>query len=552
MVDRSRRTPAVIGGLAAVGLVCGWWLFWFLTDDAFIAFRYVSNSVAGHGYVWNAAPFRAVEGYTSFAWVVLLDLVWRVTGIAPPQAANPLALVFAFGQLVLIQKMLWRMPLRDELQRMRPVLVAVALLGLLTNRTFLAWTSSGLETAMFNFAVLLWIYVAVWRRKTSPYWLAELPGTAVLVALTRPDGLLYVAATVAIVGLGIADTRAAIRRRTAALATACALALATYLGWRYHTYDSFLPNTFYAKVTRNWPEAGIRYLASFVLEYALVWWIVAMGAAGIASLRGLLRARPTFPSFTELRRILIAIAPAATLVAHVGYYTVVVGGDHFEYRAFSHVLPLLFVTMVWALGRVHWRPRVAVAVLCAFVASSWIVPWTHWVGTRHLQTRDETKILKYPVAPDLPVAIRWYGQWFDRLQTYLIDRMICTRHQEHKKFYEHKVATLPAREQGEQITAENLPVHAAMEVGYVSWVLPNVAIIDEFGLNDYYVARNLETVAQRMAHSRTPPPGYLAAFAPNVVVVDGTWVKLVRSRPFAADDVRRIEQMYDVWLANLR
>jgi arabinofuranosyltransferase len=548
MVDRERRSAVVIAVLATIGLVCGWQLFWFLTDDAFIAFRYVSNSVAGHGYVWNAEPFRAVEGYTSFAWVVLLDLVWRATGVAPPQAANPLALVFAFGQLVLIQKMLWRIPLRAELVRMRPALVAIAIIGLLTNRTFLAWTSSGLETAMFNFAVLLWVFVAVWRRKTSPDWLAELAGVALLVALTRPDGLLYVAATVAIVGLGIADLGPAMRRRTTRLAGACALALVTYLGWRYHTYDSFLPNTFYAKVTRKWPQAGVRYLASFVLEYALVWWIVALGAAGAASIR----ARPSLPSLPELRRIAIAIAPAATLIAHVGYYTVVVGGDHFEYRAFSHVLPLVFVTMVWALGRVDWRPSVTIAVLCAFVGTSWIVPWTHWFGTQHLKTRDETKILQYQVAPDLPVAIRWYGRWFDELQDYLIDRMICTRHQEHKRFYEYKVATLPARELGEQITADGVPVHVAMEVGYVAWVLPNVAIIDGFGLNDYYIARNLENVAMRMAHSRTPPPGYLDAFAPNVVVVDGTWVKLERKRSFAEDDVRRIERLYDVWLANLR
>ncbi len=65
---------------ATASLIWGWRLFWFLTDDAFISFRYVSNSLAGHGYVWNAPPFRPVEGYTSFLWVALLDLVWRLFG----------------------------------------------------------------------------------------------------------------------------------------------------------------------------------------------------------------------------------------------------------------------------------------------------------------------------------------------------------------------------------------------------------------------------------------------------------------------------------------
>jgi arabinofuranosyltransferase len=61
--------------LAALGLYLGWRVFWFLTDDAYIAFRYISTSRLGYGYVWNPPPFKPVEGYTSFLWVFLLDLV---------------------------------------------------------------------------------------------------------------------------------------------------------------------------------------------------------------------------------------------------------------------------------------------------------------------------------------------------------------------------------------------------------------------------------------------------------------------------------------------
>ena len=52
---------ALAGG--SLGLFLGWRLFWFLTDDAFIAFRYISQAHDGHGYVWNAPPFQPVEGY---------------------------------------------------------------------------------------------------------------------------------------------------------------------------------------------------------------------------------------------------------------------------------------------------------------------------------------------------------------------------------------------------------------------------------------------------------------------------------------------------------
>ena len=87
--------------LSAVGLYFGWRLFWFLTDDAYIAFRYVSNSILGYGYVWNAPPFLPVEGYTSFLWVVILDGTWRVFGVEPPEAANWISLIFALLTLAL-------------------------------------------------------------------------------------------------------------------------------------------------------------------------------------------------------------------------------------------------------------------------------------------------------------------------------------------------------------------------------------------------------------------------------------------------------------------
>ena len=87
-----RAAVIVVLVLAAAGLFAGWKLFWFLTDDAYIAFRYASNSMAGHGYVWNPPPFKPVEGYTSFLWVTLLDMVWRTFGVPPPQSANWLSL----------------------------------------------------------------------------------------------------------------------------------------------------------------------------------------------------------------------------------------------------------------------------------------------------------------------------------------------------------------------------------------------------------------------------------------------------------------------------
>jgi arabinofuranosyltransferase len=86
---------ATMAAAAAAALVLGWKLFLFLTDDAYISFRYVSNSLLGHGYVWNPPPFRPVEGYSNFLWVVLLDGIWRIAGMAPPESSVLVSLLLS-------------------------------------------------------------------------------------------------------------------------------------------------------------------------------------------------------------------------------------------------------------------------------------------------------------------------------------------------------------------------------------------------------------------------------------------------------------------------
>ena len=497
-----RKALLAIAIVAALGLVLGWHTLWFLTDDAFIAFRYVSNGMHGHGYVWNPPPYRPVDGYTSFSWVVLLEWTWRVTGVEPPKSANVLSLLFAFGQLFLMFRMILGLRLRNEALRLP--LLAVAVLGVLTNRTFLAWTSSGLETAMFNFAVLLWVYLAGWRGAKTARDCAYLTAAAVLVALTRPDGLLYVAATGAFF-LVDAFTSGEDRTRAVAPAFAGLGALAIFVGWRVGTYGFVLPNTYYAKVVKARPELGIRYLGSFVLEYALWLWVIVVVVAAVIWIR----TRPWGGAWSIARasRVLVALVPAAAVLGHAGYYTAIVGGDHFEYRVYSQLVPLIWVVMVWAVDRINLSRMRTLGVTVGLLLLSWPLPWLHYVHTQDLDTRGETVAMKYPVAPHLPGPVRWYGEWFDAMQFHLISFMTCMRHEEHRTFYEHKIEVLPPREQGETISGDDMPVHVSGEVGYVGWVLPNVAIIDAFGLNDYYVARNNETVQQLTAHAPDPAAG---------------------------------------------
>jgi arabinofuranosyltransferase len=538
--------------LGALGLYLGWRLFWFLTDDAFITYRYASNRVLGYGYVWNAPPFLPVEGYTSFLWLVVLDLVWMLTGVEPPDSANALALLFAGGTLLLSALLTLRIPWTPRLRPHRLWFVALLLAGTLSNRTFLAWTSSGLETAMFNFCLTLWVFFVL--TTGAPHRRVALAScAAALVALARPDGLLFVAGTGAmavLLALAAPDQKSA--ARVLLLAALPVLAVVAHVLWRRSFYGEWLPNTYYAKVVEAWPESGAIYAASFVLEYGL-WFPLAILAWTVLARRR--SSGPAPPPAGSARARLAArgvpVIAVSVLLLHLCYYTFVVGGDHFEYRVYSHLVPLFYVALAWARERLALGPATAGFVMTASILLSLPVPWTHWAMTHDLRTRQETHRLHTPIAPAWPAPVRWYARAFDRSQEWLISHSACMRHQEHKVFLEMRQAEHPSREQGSKIPREGLPVYSARSVGVPAWVFPHVNVIDMLGLNDWVVARTPVKTdrMRRMAHTRKAPEGYVDSFRPNVSE-DGTVT--ARAEPLTEDEIRSLEAKWRASVASAR
>lgn len=542
---RQRLVLAAIFVAAAAAMIFGWRLFWFLTDDAFIAFRYASNSRLGHGYVWNAPPFRPVQGYTSFLWVILLDAVWRVAGIPPPASANLLSLLLSGGTLGLVSAMVLRLTAGARPPGVRAALLGIALLAIVTNRTFLAWTSSGLETALFDFLLVLWIYVCLYLSPARLSWYAGLGVTTLLLSLARPDGLIFAAAAVVLAGVQVGWRSAGGGRAGAAVA--CLLPMAgipALLVWQRLTYGNWMPNTYAAKVVAAWPGSGVRYALSFAMEYAL-WLPAALVGAALAQRvpEVVRRFRAGDLEETWFLRNAPRTFVTGALGLHVLYYTLVVGGDHFEYRVFNHLVALTPVAMIWALDRMRTPPVRAISVAAMSVALSWPIPWTHFALTRHLGTRAETIRLYRPVAPSFPPAVRWYAEGFDRLQHWLIRHWVCVRHQEHKVFWETQVARYPPRDESRALPEERFPVLTADAVGMPSWVFPHMAILDRKGLNDLVIARSpvRPTRRRQMAHERRPPPGYIECFEPNIRVSDGQVYAARRKTPLTADAIRACE-----------
>ena len=471
----ARRGRAAVIVIAALAVFVAWaaWQMRFLCDDAFITFRYVSNAVDGHGLVWNAPPFQPVEGYTGFLWAVLLWATWSWFGVEPPDAANVLSLLLGLASFGVCAMAALRLRERDG--RLTRPIVAVAVLAVLaTNRTYLQWMTGGLETALFNLGFVGWVLWAFRGAPHGPRWLAVWAGAAAVTALTRPDGLLLVAATAAI-GICLAVARR-LTWRQAALGLAPLLVVAAHMLWRRAVYGDWLPNTYYAKVTAPWPEAGWRYLYCFAFEHGIwTWPLVAAAAAVVEFAR-----RRTAAPLLVLARLPAAAAVAATLF-QVGFYLVRVGADHFEYRVLSHIVPLGTLATAALAVRMRRGALLPVAV-SSFTALASSVAWLHsW--------RPEPVLYpEYSALSDtVPAWARPLTREYDRHQAWL-QLQFCFRTGALARWVDRQRELWPERTRRET-DPHDIPVVQTIAAGYVAWVLPDVAVLDELGLNDWVVAR---------------------------------------------------------------
>ena len=543
---RERILVTLIVVAVSVLLYFGWRMMWFLTDDAFIAFRYVSNSLLGHGYVWNAPPFRPVEGYTSFLWVALLDIVWRLFDVEPPRSANIMSLLCALGSLMVVSMAVLRMKLTAGLSRFRLWFLTLILIGIVTNRTFLTWSSSGLETALFNLTLLSWVVVTLFGAPDRHHRLFFMTTTAALVYLSRPDGILVVLSTCLLLLFSLPRV---IRKGRFdfrwLLSITSLLIVPIHLAWRRLTYGEWLPNSYFAKHVAAWPESGVRYLASFVLEQGLWVYLLVLVTVGYLRLKRPSDRRQDHGSIS--RPSVEARIVIATLLLHLAYYTFIIGGDHFEYRVYSYLVPLIFLSLLSSVNSGGFRRMTAVACFVLVILVSFPIAWTHWSLTREFDSRRQAHIMTVPVHPSFPTGLQWYAKPFDHLQAWLIERHVCMRRQEHKLFYEYQTRRYPSRDAGEKVHPGEYPVMALTMVGVAGWVFPHVNIIDEYGLNDYVIARHppVDRPHRLMAHDRQAPPGYVEAFEPNLIVAaDEQIARYPRRSELTAQKIRDTERYY--------
>lgn len=497
----------------------------FFCDDAFISFRYARNLAMGRGLVFNLG--ERVEGYTNFLWVVELAGIWKVLGIRPEHSSLVLSSFYTAGTLLLAATIADRTPFRRE----RLAAIGCTLFLLAVNRTFAVWTTGGLETRQFTFFVLLGIWL-MQRSAERDSWRTYAPASLAWAAaqLTRPEGMLLFACAGAWL-LG----RSATQRRLKLLEWAgfllpFAAVVGMHFKFRYWYYGEWLPNTYYAKDVRPWPAGGFSYLTEAFIENG-VYVLAPLAALGLFG-RLLLRRDGTH------------VLSALILVLHAAYL-VRIGGDHFEFRPFDFWWPLLSLAVADGLlvlraaaehyFRSKFTQHAVAASWCATASAAIIVTiystviqlgyisQTHDVTTRWEADAVVPEITEksFPFAFLLP-GMRTLSAAYNEALKFDTSHMIGSRYHTENMFCQTALDVYGAYFGKTDGLFPNDAVMRYDAVGVVPYSIPDLTIIDIFGLTDRVIARN-PVVARnrdrRLAHDRFPPAGYLESRRINVSVL---------------------------------
>ncbi|MCS6880816.1 MAG: hypothetical protein RMK84_11890 [Oscillochloridaceae bacterium] len=329
----ARPFPARLGLAALMPPVALASLIWpsWLSDDAFISFRYAQNLALGHGLVYNVG--ERVEGYTNFLWTVMAAGVLRLGG--------DLALwSHASGVLLGLLIVVGTYRVAEPLIGPPWALVAALLTG--TSQSLLLYTArgSGLETGLFTLLALVGGGAYLTRERSGSRGLAAAGLAFGLAALTRPEGLLLFALTALHARLTAAPgrQRGPAERWRATLPPLLVLGVpflalfGPYFLWRLGYYGDLLPNTFYAKTGGGLKqiERGLAYAGAFALTIGGPLLLV-IAAPWLRSWRAALASWRSYV-------LLVTLTYSA--------YIIVVGGDHFRGERFFVPLVPWFALLI--------------------------------------------------------------------------------------------------------------------------------------------------------------------------------------------------------------
>ncbi len=253
----------------------------WIGDDAAITFRSVENLVNGHGPVWNVG--ERVQSFTHPLWMLILSGTRLLTGELFISTLALSILIGTAGYHLLVQRIA-----RSSAEALFAAMV------LLFSRAFVDYSTSGLESVLSHFLLLLFLLRHMRAEEGDSLFPCAL--LAGLLVTNRMDTLLLVAPA-----LGLRFLRKPSRQGFAQLL----LGFSPFFAWEAFSliyYGALVPNTALAKLNLGLPHTelfwqGLRYAldclrsdpitlvvalfglcAPFMGEDRRRWWPIALGS----------------------------------------------------------------------------------------------------------------------------------------------------------------------------------------------------------------------------------------------------------------------------------
>ena len=399
-----------------------------IIDDAYIFFRYAHNLSHGFGYAFN--PGSPVEGTTSLSWTILLSILDSF-GISLEPGAKTLALLSILASILLLHLQFYRWNISIAV-------IAVISTALITNERFISSVMLGMETGLYAF-LLLALFLAADSGFSSMFSAIALGIIGVLLFLTRPEtiALLFLLSAGLILFRPFKDPKVTL---IPVLMWLAGILLVT--AWRLALFGDFIPNSARAKSIISistlqfailWP----RFLAGsgYILEWLRSTWLLAL--LGIAGLVFLWK-RNLFQAFVAIS--ICMLGPVVVLIN---------SGDWMPLsRLLTPYLPVLAVLAGLGLQGVSslLSERQQKSINAAFAAIAVIIIAAGFYSLR---------------GSEFFVAAQWPAG-------------IC-----YKKV---TVALSHSLSKNTLIAPE--------AIGTIGYLLPEVPILDIFGLTEPYIARN--------------------------------------------------------------
>ncbi|MBI3914168.1 MAG: hypothetical protein HY327_08300 [Chloroflexi bacterium] len=468
-------------------------------DDAYISFRYAQNALRGAGLFFN--PNERVEGFTNFLWTAAA-IPLEGAQVDVGRASMLIGALFALGTLWLVTRFARGVGAPRAVGALAALLLAV-------DGSFVLWGIAGLETPLFAFLIfagaLLYVQEQSDKRQgtrevtinvTRHLSLVTFPYSGIffaLAAMTRPEGALVFAITVAHqAALRLLFERRLFCSRDLARIFAFIVIFAPYWLARWWYYKSFLPNSFYAKVSAAGPAAqidrGWRHLAQFI-DVHLGWLILLPPVAAITTPFPMLRARVHKSEIRNPKSEIVWTTYFASILIVYSAYIVYVGGDWSVGRFFAPLMPffyLLFSTGVYKIYR-------------------WLVE--RWSRRGAERANNVGIIASGALAAALLIASSFNGEYGIYIRGF--DAANATRAR----------ATMGKWLKANMPRGTLIAVDAAGQVPYFA----ELPAVDMFGINDAYIGRmNVPTLGQGTPGHEKFDLGYVIARQPQYVVIFGT------------------------------